>query len=295
MFRTSMRFAFAAVCAAGLMFLLACSSPAAAEDAGLTFFGWSDQHVATSGDAKHLLPAIDAMNALPGTKYPERFGGVVAKPALVFGCGDITEWPTVAAKNAYEGLITKRLKFPAYDIAGNHDEGGEEPSRTVLDWIAARHKSLSYTFDSGGVHFVAVFSKYDESLNSPAQPITKEALKFIREELAKVSRGPPVVLAMHLCLDAITNRDELVAAIGKGNVILVLGGHYHKSTVQKYRGLNFVQLPSPAANGPGQFTVIRITADRLVAVPYDYRGRQWVEQPGAILDAAVRLRQNRVP
>ncbi len=41
-------------------------------DEGLTFFGWSDQHVQTSGDAKHLVPAIDAMNALPGTKYPQR-------------------------------------------------------------------------------------------------------------------------------------------------------------------------------------------------------------------------------
>jgi len=282
-----LRVSLAALCAVGLAFLLAISPPATAEETGLTFFGWSDQHVATNGDAKHLAPAIDAMNALPGTKYPERFGGVVAKPAFVLGCGDITEWPTAAAKDAYAELIAKRLKFPAYDIAGNHDEGGKVPSRTVLDWIAARHKSLSYAFDSGGVHIVAVFSKYDESLDSPAQPISKEAIKFVREELKKVKPGAPVVLAMHLCLDAITNRDELVEAIGKGNVILVLGGHYHKATVQKHRGLNFVQLPSPAANGPGQFTVVRIARERLLAIPYDYRRHQWADEPGKVLDAAI--------
>jgi predicted MPP superfamily phosphohydrolase len=237
-----------------------------------------------------LLPAINAMNSLPGTKYPERFGGVVAKPAFVFGCGDITEWPTAAAKNAYEELTTKRLKFPTYDIAGNHDEGGKVPSRTVLDWLVTRHKSLSYVFDSGGVRFVAVFSKYDEGLNSPAQPISKEALQFVREELEKAKTGMPVVLAMHLCLDAITNRDALVEAIGKANVILVLGGHYHKATVQKYRGLSFVQLPSPAANGPGQCTVIRITRDRVLAIPYDYRRHAWADEPGKVLDAVIRLR-----
>ncbi len=282
-----LRVSLAALCAVGVVFLLAFSLPATAEETGLTFFGWSDQHVATSGDAKHLLPAIDAMNALPGTRYPEWFGGVVDKPAFVLGGGDITEWPTAAAKDAYAELIAKRLKFPAYDIAGNHDEGGRVPSRTVLDWIAARHKSLSYAFDSGGVHFVAVFSKYDESLDSPAQAISKEAIKFVREELKDIKPGTPVVLAMHLCLDAITNRDELVEAIGKGNVILVLGGHYHKTTVQKYRGLNFVQLPSPAANGPGQFTVVRIARGRLLVLSYDYRKRQWADEPGKVLDAAI--------
>ena len=37
---------------------------------GVTFFGWSDQHVKTNGDVSHLLEAIDAMNGLPGTAYP---------------------------------------------------------------------------------------------------------------------------------------------------------------------------------------------------------------------------------
>ncbi len=269
------------------LLLLVCTAPAIAEEAGLTFFGWSDQHVQTNGEAKHLLPAVDAMNALPGTKYPERFGGTVAKPAFVFGCGDITEWPTVAAKNAYEEIVTKRLKFPAYDLVGNHDEGGNSPSRTILDWIAARHGSPSYTFDAGGVRFIAVFSKYDEGLNNPAQPLSEEALHYIRDESARVPAGMPAIVAVHLCLDAITNRDELIAALGKANVILVLGGHYHQATVQKHRGVHFVQLPSPGPKSPGQFTVIRITPRRLLAIPYDYRKREWTDQPGKVLDAAI--------
>jgi hypothetical protein len=252
------------------------------------FFGWSDQHVQTNGDAKHLVPAIEAMNGLPGAAYPKGIGGAVEKPAFVFGCGDITEWPTHAAKTAYEELLAKQLKFPAYDLVGNHDEGGKSPSQTITKWIAARHGGLSYRFERGGVHFIALFSKYNEDLNSPAQPVTKEALDFLRKELGKVPGEEPVVVAAHLCFDAITNRDELIDAFGRSNVILVLGGHYHQSKADKARGFHFLQLPSPAPNGPGEIMVVRIVADRLIAVPYSFRQKRWSDRPQGRLDVSIR-------
>ncbi|NQT13501.1 MAG: hypothetical protein HQ582_12175 [Planctomycetes bacterium] len=268
--------------------IVAHAHPAHCEEAGLTFFGWSDQHVRTDGDGRHLVPAIEAMNALPGRPYPDDVGGVVAKPAFVLGCGDITEWPTHAAMRTYDELITKRLEYPSFDVAGNHDEGGKAPSKTITNWLIARHGSLSYTFDRAGVRFVMVFSKYDETLNSPLQPIAREALEFVRKELAKVPRDAPVILATHLCYDAITNRDELVDAIGKANVLMILGGHYHKAKVNLYRGFHFVQLPSPAPNSPSEVTVIRVTPDRLVAIPFDYENNRWSTEPGKILTVSIR-------
>src|SRR5437762_111448 len=47
------------------------------DDAGLTFYGWSDQHIDVSGDAAHVVPFVDAMNAMEGTPYPEKIGGKV--------------------------------------------------------------------------------------------------------------------------------------------------------------------------------------------------------------------------
>jgi len=283
----------AAVLAAVLLATAAAAAPAPAapppaKEAGLTFFGWSDQHVQTDGKADHLVPAIDAMNtmATAGMAYPERIGGKVAPPAFVLGCGDITEWPTHAALDAYKEAVTMRLKIPTYDIVGNHDEGGKSPNDTVKNWIIARHGALRYTFERGGVHFAAVFARYDETLENPAQPIAKAALDFIRQDLARVPKGRPVVVALHLCLDAITNRDEVVAAFGDANVILVLGGHYHKATVGEYKGFRFVQLPSPFSTT--QFTVIRVAPDRLVAVPYDYKAKRWVEDPALVLDVSIR-------
>jgi hypothetical protein len=254
----------------------------------LTFFGWSDQHVSVKGDGEHLIPAIDAMNNLPGRAYPETIGGTVATPAFVLGLGDISEWPSRAAKDTYERLITKRLKFPSYDIAGNHDLGGLSPSETVLDWLRQRHGALRYTFEKGGVCFIGLFSEYDESLNNPAQPISKPALDYLRKTLAKVPPSRPVVVATHLCFDAITNRDEFVDTFGTANVILVLGGHYHKATVHQYRGVNFVQLPSPEPKSSGEITVLRITSDRLLAIPFNYRDHKWTSEERKILNVVIK-------
>ena len=273
---------------AALLTVLLAAGGLWAEEGGLTFFGWSDQHVPVDGNGAHLVPAIDAMNGLPGRPYPEAIGGVVGKPAFVFGCGDVSEWPSRAARDTYEQLITKRLKFPSYDVAGNHDIGGLSPNDTILDWLRQRYGTLRYTFEKDGVLFIALFSEYDESLNNPAQPVSQAALDYLRQTLAKVPKGKPVVVATHLCFDAITNRDQLVDAFGDANVILVLGGHYHKATVHQYRGINFVQCPSPEPKSSGEFTVVRITSDRLVAIPFNYRDNQWVTDQRTILDTGIK-------
>jgi hypothetical protein len=276
------------VIAVWLAVLPAAAGVVSGPENALTLFGWSDQHVQVDGNGEHLIPAIEAMNSLPGKAYPEALGGVVEKPAFVFGLGDVSEWPSQAAKNTYEQLITKRLKFPSYDVAGNHDIGGLSPSDTVLNWLRQRHGSLRYTFEKGDVVFIALFSEYDETLNNPAQPISKPALDYLRKTLAKVPEGKPIVVATHLCFDAITNRDEFVDALGSANVILVLGGHYHKAVVTRYRGINFVQLPSPAPKSAGEVTVIRITENRLVAVPFNYRENRWSTEKPKLLDAPIK-------
>ena len=188
----------------------------------LTFFGWSDTHVPVYGDTSKLWPAVDAMNILPGKAFPKNIGGIVDTPSFVFNCGDITHWPTYQAKKGYEDLITKRLKYPSYEILGNHDEAGADgvmgAPPIMKEWFKRRYGDLSYTFDKGGVHFVCPFSAYDESLGSPAQDITTEAMDFIRkylhrhyspelvpEKLASVPKGTPVIVAVHLCLDAMSN------------------------------------------------------------------------------------------
>ncbi|MDP7204422.1 MAG: hypothetical protein QGH11_02560 [Pirellulaceae bacterium] len=264
--------------------VLLLSASSYAQEPGLTFFGWSDQHVKTNGEVSHLVDAIDAMNELPGTDFPGTIGKQVQKPAFVFGCGDVTEWPTHAAVRGYSTVISERLTFPSYDLMGNHDDGGKVPSETMKKWIIKRHGGLSYSFDQGGIHFISLFSRFDPDAK-PAQPLTTESLDYLRTELKKTPAGKPVVVATHLCFDAITNRDKLVDAFGDANVILMLGGHYHKATVHRYRGFHFVQFPSP--RDQTEVTVIRIESDRLVAIPYDHARNKWVDDPRKILDVKI--------
>jgi predicted phosphodiesterase len=253
----------------------------------LTFFGWSDQHTNTSGDTSRLHPFVDAMNTMAGTAWPKTVGDKVAKPSFVIGAGDITEWPTHAAMKGYDSLLNNRLQFSAYDVLGNHDDGGRAFSPTMINWLKKKHGSLSYTFEKGGVVFIGLWSKFDPK-GKPAQPLTQEALTYLKEQLAKLSKEKPVVIFTHLCHDAMTNRDELVNTIGKSNVIMILGGHYHYSSVNQYRGINFVQLPSPKSKVT-EFTVIRITKDRLIAIPYDFTKKAWVSESKKVLDTKIKV------
>ena len=157
----------------------------------------------------------------------------------------------------------------------------------MKEWLVRRHGSLSYTFDRAGVHFIALFSHYDESRNNPAQALSGEALRFLRGDLARQPAGTPVVVAFHLCLDALTNRDEFIDTLGDANAVLILTGHYHKAQVDRYRGRNFVQLPSPAPNGKREFMVVRFLAGRILALPYNYETRQWVTEPRKMLDVPL--------
>ena len=266
--------------------IVVCLGSVNGEDDALTFFGWSDQHVKTDGNVTRLMPFVDAMNTMPGTVYPENINGKVPAPSFVIGAGDITEWPTNAAMRAYDAVLKNQLKWKAYDVLGNHDDGGRAFSPTMLNWSKKRHGGLSYVFEHKGVKFIALWSKFDPR-GKPFQPLSKEALDYLRKQLAKTPKEQPVVLFTHLCHDAMTNRDELIETVGTANVILVLGGHYHYSSVNKYRGLTFVQLPSPKSKYT-EFTVLRITADRLQAMPYDFVKKEWVNGSRKVLDMAIR-------
>ena len=167
-----------------LCFLLCITSYAQENRPALTFFGWSDQHTNTSGDTSRLHPFVDAMNTMAGTAWPKTVGGKVAKPSFVIGAGDITEWPTHAAMKGYDSLLNNRLQFPAYDVLGNHDDGGRAFSPTMIKWLKKKHGSLSYTFEKGGVVFIGLWSKFDPK-GKPAQPLTQEALTYLKEQLAK--------------------------------------------------------------------------------------------------------------
>lgn len=249
------------------------------ERGAFTFFAWSDQHVGADGDAQHLLPALQAMRGLPGTAWPPEIDSAVDRPLFIFSAGDCTDWPTRKAAHSYARAVSW-LEVPHLEVLGNHDEGDGSTANPMRQRILARHGGLSYRFDCAGVTFLNLFSPYDDS-----QHLTGESLAWLRAELAKLEPGRPVIVATHLSLAAIRNPDDLVDAFGAANVILILGGHLHRTRVMEHRGHRFLQLPSPKATH--EVVVIRIDAERLLALPYDYRRKAWNEDPARRIDVSL--------
>lgn len=255
--------------------------------ADVVFFGWSDQHVPPDGAAPWVERAVEAMNELPGEPCPEALGSVVPQPAFVLGLGDFTEWPSHAAVQAYNRLVSRALRFPAYDVGGNHDSGGRQPAATAHDWLRRRHGDLRYTFESGGVRFVMLGLAY-QPLPDEAWAVGEEALAWLRGEIQRIGPDVPVVVGTHLCLAAMSDRDAFVDALAGANVLCVVGGHHHRARVQTYRDIPFVQVASPRPDSPSPVTVFRITAERLLAIPYDYEADAWLTDATQSLDVRIR-------
>jgi hypothetical protein len=58
--------------------------------------------------------------------------------------------------------------------------------------------------------------------------------------------------------------------------------------VHSFRGVNFVQLPSPGPKSANEFTVLRITSDRLVAAPFNYKENLWASEKRKILNVQIK-------
>ncbi|VGO19077.1 amidohydrolase family protein [Pontiella sulfatireligans] len=247
----------------------------------ITFFGWSDTHIPADGNIQRIEPTIIAMNQLPGTAFPAGMEGFVKTPSFVFNCGDITVNGAQASMDSYEKLIDQQLKYPSYEIGGNHDQVTD----IVSDWIIGKHGAESYSFNNGGIYFIAVSAPFTIGAGHK-QPIPQSALDEISARIAAIPDGAPIVVATHLSHQMATNLDEVIGAFGDANVVLWMGGHGHQSSTRVYKGIHCVQLPSPASRD-AEFMVIRITPDQLTINTRDYRKNAWATDASRKLDIAL--------
>jgi 3',5'-cyclic AMP phosphodiesterase CpdA len=283
--------AFPVLAVAGALCLILLKRPSY----DITFFLTSDLHYGLSATVAAANEAtIDAMNFLPGTVYPEGIGGKVMAPRGVVVLGDLTNdgsgpeasgsWRAFAKDYGVSG--EGRLKFPAYEGAGNHDGGeGEVVRRGIRDRNKLRPglKSVSpngvnYSWDWDKVHFVhlGLFtgSGGDDIVNQWGTDFTGtwrlpgHSLEFLKDDLAKnVGKGGrPVVLFQHYGWDewglgwwSEDERRAFQEAIKGYNVIGVFWGHTHV-----FQSMNWGTVPTWCVGTgqrdpePGEFVAVRI-------------------------------------
>ena len=161
----------------------------------------------------------------------------------------------------------RAIEADMYPVIGNHDlvaaipEDGsaaaENPRAEYLE-----HMGLDrtyYSLDIVGYHFVVLDSILvtgDEFQYHGM--IWPEQLQWLKQDLANVSTGTPVVIATHIPLltafysatigatfpgpenRAVVNNREVLEVIENHNVILVLQGHLHVQEMVMWRGTTFI-------------------------------------------------------
>jgi predicted phosphodiesterase len=238
------------------------------------FYVWSDTHFDGAYDGGLRDDAVNDMNRLAGTDATGEFG-IIAPVAFTLHVGDITsntkpetwENENEATDDDFMSCIS-RLEYPVFEVQGNHDAEGERTC--VADGITERHGSPCYSFDYGGVHFVALGFKG-----------TKLDFDWLEEDLAGVDEENPVILWQHFTLDDGEHWNRFVEILSGHNVALLIHGHTHDHKIYRWRG--FDVLDAGHSDGrvdswskdPKVIGIVKIEGDTLRAVYYQTVEDQW--------------------
>ena len=285
--------ALASSMACSSSFALATSSSRTAEvsDDVVRFFAIGDTHYfANEQSPTELMESsilnchglIDTLNGLPNTEIPaEAGGGRVGSIQGVIHAGDIIDTGdkrgSVQSKmqqREWEGFnedfglngTEGRLKFPVYEVHGNHDSPSGEGiaidgliERTKARQVLARSANgLHYSWDFGPVHCVnlGIVVGQDSRNEQRRRYNPMDSLEFLIGDLQQHAADPtrPVLLTHHIDLPRyskpceLTNEANLAMewnpcdvaayyeAIRKYNIIAILYGHTHVRNIQFWNG-----------------------------------------------------------
>ncbi|HUO88147.1 MAG TPA: metallophosphoesterase [Rhizomicrobium sp.] len=216
----------------------------------------SDSHIGFNKDANPdvagtLAKSVALVNAMP------------RKPALILHTGDIThltrpeEFDTAA--QLLSGLKTSEL----HTTPGEHDvtDGGQA---YFARFGKASDNRGYYSFDSSGVHFVALINVLNFKPGGLGA-LGDDQIAWLKDDLAGRSASQPVVVFAHMPLWTIyepwgwgtADSEQAFALLRRFGSVTVLNGHIHQ-IVQKVEGnITFhtarsTAFPQPTAgNGPG--------------------------------------------
>ncbi|MBW2522893.1 MAG: metallophosphoesterase [Deltaproteobacteria bacterium] len=239
-----------------------------------TFFVAADTHLGAAGMAAANRRQVEAMNALPGTRWPARSAGRVAVPRGVIVLGDLTEsgsfdqWRQFVALYGHTGT-EGLLRFPVWLCTGNHDRS-MLAAHGVLDQVRLRHGALRYGFALDDVRFLCLDQYPGE-----------RGRRWLARQLERVGPEAPVVLFFHYPLSGMLaggwrpeDKEQLALTIVRFNVLAIFHGHFHKS--ERYRWQRHdVYNPGSPKHRWHSFLAVRITDQHMIVASWDWDRRSW--------------------
>jgi len=248
--------------------LAAQDGAAAAAPGKPLFVQISDSHI---GFAKDANPDVD------GTlrQTIELMNGMREQPALVIHTGDITHLSKAAEFDHAQQLFGQMRASEMHTVPGEHDTLDAGAAEYFSRFGKASNNKGYYSFDHGGVHFVALVNVLDFK-DGGLGNLGAEQLAWVATDLKARSASTPIVVFAHMPLWTIYepwgwgtgDADQVVAMPRRFGSVTVLNGHIHQ-IVQKVEGnITFhtarsTAYPQPAVGegaGPGP---LKVPADAL--------------------------------
>jgi len=253
----------------GVPVAFALDDRAAAKHAGLKplFVQISDSHIGFAKDANPdvsgtLARVVTNINAMP------------QQPAFILHTGDVTHLSKPEQFDQAAQLLKGLRSSELHVVPGEHDVIDNGPA------FMERYGALSggkgyYSFDSEGVHFVALINVLNFKQNGLGT-LGREQLEWLEDDLKGRKSSQPIVVFAHMPLWSIyepwgwgtSDADQAMAYLKRFGSVTVLNGHIHQ-IVQKVEGhITFhtarsTAYPQPVAGTAEAPGPLKVPADQL--------------------------------
>jgi 3',5'-cyclic AMP phosphodiesterase CpdA len=231
----------------------------------------SDTHIGFNKEANPDVAAtcnrsIDLVNALP------------EQPALLIHTGDITHLSKPAEFDLAQQLFSRLRTTEMHTVPGEHDTTDPTVTEYFNRFGKASGNKGYYSFDHGGVHFVALVNVLQFKPGGLGT-LGAEQLAWVANDLKGRSSSTPLVVFAHMPLWTIYepwgwgtgDAPQLMEQLRRFGSVTVLNGHIHQ-IVQKVEGnvtfhtARSTAYPQPIAGegaGPGP---LKVPAEQLATM-----------------------------
>lgn len=248
---------------AGIAYALTARGVVRAADApgGTPYFVQiSDSHIGFAAPANPdvtatLKRAVDEINARK------------IAPQFVVHTGDVTHLAKAEQFDTAKQILAT-LSAPLIVLPGEHDVLAGTPSRFLSAFPPPSGSAGWFSWDSGGVHYVALVNVFDfEKMGV----LGTEQLGWLERDLAGLPRSRPIVVFAHVPLYALypewgwTTQDgaQALSMLARFDAVTVLNGHIHQTIEHVEGNIRFATAratayPQPApgtAPHPGPLTL----------------------------------------
>ena len=154
--------------------------------------------------------------------------------------GDITDFGAdceiVLVRELLDSLVN-----PYWIVQGNHDAKWSESGCNTFNKVFGYEH---FEFDAGGIKFLGC--NCGPNMRMAPALIPHETLTWLDSVMTAIPREQKVILVNHYPQDtSVLNYFQLMNTVKKGNIQLLIGGHWHKNTILSYDGVPGILGRSP--------------------------------------------------